>query len=412
MGEEGLSFEPQKFFIGIIDFFAILLPGALLAYVLRMRLERLPDLNDRVQRLEGVKGWVAFLVASYMLGHLAFLLGSWLDEPYDWLRGRTLDQQIRQLARSQKTFGWWVRALVWLVFKREDGSAVELAGKIKRQSLAKINGRNSINNFQWCKAFLTLESSKSLAVVQRLEADSKFFRCFVVVLLVVLIFLLRDGLGNGKWKIAIVLLVLIPLALWRYMEQRFKATNQAYWSVITLTGAQEKITIKPASQLAGLTHAGGVVFRERGLGEREYLLVEPSKTAGEWVLPKGKIEGDEDIRETAIREVHEETGVWAKIVRPEHLADSSYIADQATVSVRFFLMEPVARGFPSDRWRQHSWLTLKDAEEGKKCHPQTIERLNAAEPKMQAAPKAPPPQNNNDQSIAGPRSPDRQVDSN
>jgi hypothetical protein len=31
-----MGFEPQKFFIGLIDFFSILLPGALLAFVLKV----------------------------------------------------------------------------------------------------------------------------------------------------------------------------------------------------------------------------------------------------------------------------------------------------------------------------------------------------------------------------------------
>jgi hypothetical protein len=141
MAEEGFSFEPQKFFIGLIDFFSILLPGAFLTFLLRIRIEELPPIHERLERLEGAKAWAAFLVASYLLGHLAFLLGSWLDELYDWLRRRTLDQQIRQLSRSDKTFRWWVRGLVWLVFKRERGQAVELAGKIKEESLSK-SGRS------------------------------------------------------------------------------------------------------------------------------------------------------------------------------------------------------------------------------------------------------------------------------
>lgn len=50
----------------------------------------------------------ASLFASYLLGHLVFLLGSWLDEFYDWARRYTLNARIALLAR----------ALIWLVFKR------------------------------------------------------------------------------------------------------------------------------------------------------------------------------------------------------------------------------------------------------------------------------------------------------
>ena len=47
--------------------------------------------------------------------------------------------------------------------------------------------------------------------------------------------------------------------------------------------------------------AGGIVFHDN-----KYLLI---KRLGLWDLPKGKTEGKETIRETAIREVEEETGV-------------------------------------------------------------------------------------------------------
>ena len=48
--------------------------------------------------------------------------------------------------------------------------------------------------------------------------------------------------------------------------------------------------------------AGGLVSNRRG----DYLLIQRS---GLWDLPKGHREADEDIRETALREVQEETGV-------------------------------------------------------------------------------------------------------
>ena len=48
--------------------------------------------------------------------------------------------------------------------------------------------------------------------------------------------------------------------------------------------------------------AGGLVSNRRG----DYLLIQRS---GLWDLPKGHREADEDIRQTALREVQEETGV-------------------------------------------------------------------------------------------------------
>lgn len=234
-----MDFEPQKFFVGLMDFFSILMPGALLTFLLKTHTTVMTWPPLQSQPLDGAKGWIAFLVASYLLGHFAFLLGSWLDELYDWLRRRTLDQQIKQIVRRGRNFRWWIRGLVWLTFKRDRSRAVERAGKIRERSLMRLHAKNSMNTFQWCKAFLTIESPESLAIVQRFEADSKFFRCFVVVLLVMI------GLsGPAKdLRLALAGTLLLLLAMVRYMDQRLKATNQAYWSVITLTAQKSDLVI-------------------------------------------------------------------------------------------------------------------------------------------------------------------------
>jgi hypothetical protein len=74
-----MNFDPQKFFIGLMDFFSILLPGALLTYLLMGEAGPLV-LGDQYDKLAGAQAWAAFLFASYLFGHLVFLLGSWLDE--------------------------------------------------------------------------------------------------------------------------------------------------------------------------------------------------------------------------------------------------------------------------------------------------------------------------------------------
>lgn len=79
---------------------------------------------------------------------------------------------------------WPIRAFVWLVFNRERNPAVNRAVQIKESALAPLQAKDAINAFQWCKALLNVESPQNLAVVQRFEADSKFFRCFTVVLLI------------------------------------------------------------------------------------------------------------------------------------------------------------------------------------------------------------------------------------
>lgn len=51
--------------------------------------------------------------------------------------------------------------------------------------------------------------------------------------------------------------------------------------------------------------AGGVVFKSRDNSDPSVLLI---FRRGVWDLPKGKLEGDETVKECSIREVYEEVG--------------------------------------------------------------------------------------------------------
>jgi 8-oxo-dGTP pyrophosphatase MutT (NUDIX family) len=59
------------------------------------------------------------------------------------------------------------------------------------------------------------------------------------------------------------------------------------------------------------TSAGGLVFDRKG----RVALVRERRRSGErrWTLPKGKLEPGETLQQAALREVHEETGVRARI---------------------------------------------------------------------------------------------------
>jgi len=156
-----MNFDPQKLFIGLMDFFSILLPGALLTYLLMGEVGPLV-LADRYAQLADPQGWAAFLLASYLFGHLVFLLGAWLDEFYDWARRHTLNQQIRLLARHRRLLHWYARALVWLVFKGERDLALQRVAKINQQALGALQAKDAINTCQWSKAWLAVESPESL----------------------------------------------------------------------------------------------------------------------------------------------------------------------------------------------------------------------------------------------------------
>jgi hypothetical protein len=78
---EGAGGKPADFFVGLVDFFAILLPGAMLAFVLDKRVE-LSDLSfPRLAFPEGWTAFAAFALVAYVLGHFVFVVGSLCFDP-------------------------------------------------------------------------------------------------------------------------------------------------------------------------------------------------------------------------------------------------------------------------------------------------------------------------------------------
>lgn len=61
------SFDPQNIFIGLIDFLSIILPGALLTYLLMGEAGPVV-LGDRYAKLDGAEAWAAFYPVNQVNG--------------------------------------------------------------------------------------------------------------------------------------------------------------------------------------------------------------------------------------------------------------------------------------------------------------------------------------------------------
>ena len=352
-----MNFEPQKFFIGLVDFFTILMPGAVLTYIVKdWGAANLFGLNFGVA-LDRAETVIAFLFFSYLLGHFIFLISAMLD---DWLYGRLRaltdwGQISRRLSQGKKLSASWNRRFANRVFGENADDAVIQAQRIKARALTPLEAGDAVNAFQWCKArLLLMNDQQAFAAVQRFEADSKFFRSFSVVLAALtLAYAFRD-----ERPATAICLVGALLALWRYIDQRFKSTQQAYWLVISHEAESAKLAAARPRQ-DGLTHAGGVVYRLTD-GGAEVLLVRASKNCHEWVLPKGHIEPGEEPRVTAVREIREETGHWVRIT--EWLSDRQLDDAKETPFVRWFLAECCEKpGEWRRERRQHEWWSLATA---------------------------------------------------
>jgi 8-oxo-dGTP pyrophosphatase MutT (NUDIX family) len=98
------------------------------------------------------------------------------------------------------------------------------------------------------------------------------------------------------------------------------------------------------------------------------------------VLPKGHIEPGEEPRVTAVREVQEETGQWARVVR---WLENAHLGNKPNkLMVSWFLLEfaEEAGTWPEEN-RLHVWLPLAKAKQ-RATFPETRTLLESAAVKL------------------------------
>lgn len=214
--------KPGDFYVGVFEFFSILLPGAALAasvvhvgWIDAAWLNR-PPFNGAAAQ------WVGFALASYAAGHLVFLAASVLDDTlYDPLR--------RSVWKDRPGDAY---AVATALRRRELGAALAAFGTETAGS------DDPMNTFSWAKSVLLLRWPSAAANVERYEADSKFFRSLVVVGVAIA----AIALAQGAVGAAVVIAGLAAACFWRYAERRYKSTLWAYRHVIVLLTATRPAT--------------------------------------------------------------------------------------------------------------------------------------------------------------------------
>src|SRR6266540_3871557 len=113
------------------------------------------------------------------------------------------------------------------------------------------------------------------------------------------------------------------------------------------------------------TSAGGLVVDP---GREQAVLIGRLDRHGKllWSLPKGHIEDGETVEQTAVREVKEETGISAQVLRPLGTIDYWFVAERRRVhkTVHHFLLESTG-GRLSDadpEVNEVAWVPVADLE--------------------------------------------------
>jgi hypothetical protein len=244
--------KPTDFFIGVVDFFAILMPGVIAAGLLARQLHFIPAPPDAIF-------WVALFVAGYLIGHLLHAVGSILDPLlYDpifeaedkpeacYLMNHTRPARVRigerivfalrEYAHRNHQLLAYTRNLVkaspgyagGTVEKVFGAKVLEASGYDAKKSSARPGGI-----YQWTRSWLRVHSPESTAELDRLEADSKLFRTLGIVLPLA-VWLGWHRLGQLGPFVRPAAVVAIFLSLWRYCDLRQKMIRACYLHFVQL----------------------------------------------------------------------------------------------------------------------------------------------------------------------------------
>ena len=241
-----MNLNIEKLFTGVIDFFAILLPGALLTFFVQGRLEDVVAEQELFPEIPTGYGVVAFLLIAYIVGHLVNSIGAWFldkyynsggwkkfDKNYNLTYLTALDIRKRYLPDEDLKKKYYDTDKFLL-----DKYAKEEAKKARKPSKDNFVNDKSIeviNTFQWAKRILSLHKEDALAEVTRLEADQKFFRSLVVASLMPGLWLL----GEGKIWTAVLFIFISIFSFRQYCVYRYKTNDLAFNFLIAIETASK-----------------------------------------------------------------------------------------------------------------------------------------------------------------------------
>lgn len=206
--------KPADFYLGVIEFFGVLLPGAALCYLLLPMLT--PSLPADWLPQDSTQAWTVFAVLSYIAGHMLHALGSvLLDKPL--YNNLYLSEWKPAHRRASSLIG------------RGDRKALQEDEAVKTTLLARVyleteTDPSGSSYYDWCLSAIRLSAPDGAQEVDRLQADSKFFRSMSLVFLVAIVVSVRVE----PFPYGAVAAVLTLFSVWRFCTLRWTATKRVY----------------------------------------------------------------------------------------------------------------------------------------------------------------------------------------
>jgi hypothetical protein len=289
-----MDFKPNEFFIGLVEFITILLPGAVLALIILLVEANHPMkishplyqyvLCDKTE----VIFWVAFVFSSFGLGYFLSSTASGLDYFYDRIRKQYyphiedlsegfkynclsnkkkkeyLEMYKKNLvARKNKDFlaevtfstltekekifeGYiikysnnYLRIFLSIIFNLDYKIKIDRSYEEVRKILntQPESVRNATNAYKWAGTVLETNYPAISEQTTRIMSASKFFRSIVLVSLLFLALQVFRQIPSSFWAIN---LLILALSFREYIVQRHKSVQKTYQSIVTLTNFKKE----------------------------------------------------------------------------------------------------------------------------------------------------------------------------
>lgn len=246
--------KPGDFLIGLKDFFAVLIPGAVLTFLIASSAEAAGPppswwnaLADTFRGLGAAEKTLASAVIAYACGQVVASLSSLLDAPVD-LFERNYGE------KTGKYFLWGIDPQARLVTYRR------IASRLKDEVARRLFGTGASDRAEFWSAksfwkdFLRLCEPVASAELDRIESTQKLFRSLAVV------FLLVAGatILNSTWSAAGASLTAFAMCFYLYARFRLEFMYRLY-KLAVLTSFDAKIVkeLAPKSFPLGLAGEAG-----------------------------------------------------------------------------------------------------------------------------------------------------------